>query len=226
MDSTHEDASLIQVIPGTGTHASEICLKSGNTTLTYSGKFAEGFQVNGQVGNEWLYLAEESSDDLDNYYKTYSAHKVSVSDPSVTTGSKIIIYTRAWNGEGYDFFAINGRGELVPCVESGDTIEWIGPSLNDMEWQFTEYKEGDKPTNYYEFYNEYEKKYLAPLITGNQILSDDVIGLMLNGRKSGQYYTPILSWDKTNFSYAGLTVDLDAENPVVTPCLTSEDLDF
>ena len=95
--SSESDASLIHVVPGTGVHAGEICLKTGDTTLTYSGDIDTGFGVNGSTGSEWLNLAVES-ELTEDYFMTHSASKVSVSDTSkVATGSKIIVYTRSWN---------------------------------------------------------------------------------------------------------------------------------
>ena len=57
--SAQEDASAITVIPGSGTHLGQICLKCGANTLTYSGTLATGFGINGAVGSEWLYFVKE-----------------------------------------------------------------------------------------------------------------------------------------------------------------------
>ena len=94
--SEPDESCKIQVVPGTGTRLGQICLKSGNATLTYSGNINEGFKVNGSAGSEWLYLVD-LSELTSEYFMTYTAEKVSVSDPAVTTGSKVIVYTRAWN---------------------------------------------------------------------------------------------------------------------------------
>ena len=233
------DAGRIQVVPGTGIHSGQIILKDPDTgaTLTYSGKYAEGFDVNAGIGKEYLYLAEEKPESmLDGYYKTYSATKVSVSDlEKVSNEQRIVVYTRAWNESRskYDYFALDGEGNLVPCSESGDKIEWVGPTLNEMQWIFTEhYYEGTTtPNNYYDLQNEYTGKWLAPLMEGKdgrpaQILADEKIGLNLPGRRNGQYYTPFLVWDEDNYAYASVKVDLDATDPVIEPCIRSEGLDF
>ena len=223
VDSMNE-ADPMQVVPGTGTHAGQICLKSGNATLTYSGTAESGFSTGGDVGSEWLNLVELSALTSD-YYKTYSATKVSVSDESITTGSKVIVYTRAWNEETlkYEYYAINHDGTLVPVYENGDSIEWVGNIINTMLWQFTDYPDEDGTSSYfYELYNEYAEKYLAPQVTGGQIVADDPIGINMNGRRNGQYYSTILSWDKDNYSYAGLKV----ENGQIVSCPKSEAMDF
>ena len=243
-----DEAGEIQLIPGTGIHKGQLILKSGNTVLTYSGEFARGFNTDAGTGKEYLYLAvpkDESS--LDDYYRTYSATKISVSDPTLAPASpdaepkKIIIYTRVWNGSSYTYLAVNGEGKLVPCYESGDSIEWIGSTLDELQWEFTEYGEwredgeGNKvftPNHYYELQNAYTKKYLAPLQEGQngkppQILSDNTIGLNMSGRRNGQYYTPVLAWDEDNYAFTSIKVDLDAgAGAVIEPCLSRDGLDF
>ena len=220
---SESEASQIQVVPGTGAHAGQICLKVGNTTLTYSGAAETGFSTGGIVGSEWLNLVEPSELTSD-YLKTYSASKVSVSDENITTGSKVIVYTRAWNEEAhkYEYFAIDHDGTLVPCYENGDSIEWVGNIINTMLWQFTEYEDNGAPNYFYELYNEYEQKYLAPQVTGGQIISDSPVGINMNGRRYGQYYSNILAWDADNYSYAGLKV----ENGQIVSCPKAEAMDF
>ena len=223
--SDQSEASRIQVVPGSGIHAGEISLQSGGTSLTYSGNIDTGFQAGGQAGNEWLHFVEMSELTSD-YFMTYSASKVSVSDSSLTTGSKLIVYTRAWNEEKkrYEFFAIDKDGNLVQCYESGNSIEWVGGRLNEMLWQLTEYTDETtgEPNGFYELYNEYSEQYIAPQITDNQILSDDTIGINLNGRRNGQYYTSILAWDDISYTYAGFKV----ENGQIVSCPKSEAMDF
>lgn len=224
--SSESDASLIHVVPGTGVHAGEICLKTGDTTLTYSGDIDTGFGVNGSTGSEWLNLAVES-ELTEDYFMTHSASKVSVSDTSkVATGSKIIVYTRSWNEstKKYEYYAIDHDGSLVRCFESGDSIEWVGGLINTMLWQFTEYTEADgvTPNYFYELYNEYSNIFLAPQISDGQIVADDPIGINLNGRRLGQYYSSILAWDDPHYTYAGLKV----ENGKIVSCPKAEAMDF
>ena len=255
------NANLVKVVPGTGIHGIEgqrqVCLKSADSsaTLTYSGKFEEGFNVSGAVGSEWLYLAEstpESILDDGDYGRTYSAEMLSVSDavgyqtkdykrddPEVMEDYSYILYTRAWNGHGYSYFALSGSGKLIPCVESGDYIEWIGGSLNDMVWQFTEYGSYDdnsdwKPSGYYELFNESSNDgagaFLAPLVTEDQVFSNNPIGVILPGRDNGQYYSKILSWDDPGYAFSGLKVNFNdgapEQDPTIEPCIRNDALDF
>ncbi len=213
LSAQKDESCKVQVVPGSGTQqGGKICLKSVSTgdTVTFTGQTANGFSTGGDVGREWLYLVE-LSELTSEYIRTYSADKVSVSDPSVTNGSKVIVYTRVWNeaGKKYDYYAIDHDGSLKQVFESGDTIEWVGGQHNTLLWDFVEYTDEvtGEPNYYYELFNEYSEKYLAPQITGNQILSDDPIGINMNGRRDGHYYSPIMAWDNDNYVYAGLKTE-------------------
>ena len=233
-----DNACRIQVKLGTGNNKGQICLKSAaknGKTLTYSGVYAQGYNVGGTPGSEWLYLVDTQSEEtLSGYEKVYTATKVSVSDTEhVKTGEKIIIYARQWKNDHYEYFAINSKGTLVPCTESGDTIEWYGGNVNDMLWQFTEYVyEGtDTPNGYYELENLYARSngdpsYLAPRYADGSFLSGDTIGVLLQGRTDKQYYSPIVAWDDHEYMYSALTVDLNEADPVLKSCVRADGLDF
>ena len=137
---------------------------------------------------------------------TYSADKVSVCDPD--DGDSVIVYTRIWNNKqnAYEFYAIDHDGSLYPCYERGDDIMWIGQRVNTLLWRLTVYPDDKDPTKesyYYELYNPYSKKYLAPQFP-DQILSDSKIGINMPGRRDGEYYSKILAWDDAEYTYAGL----------------------
>ena len=224
------EASSVQVEPGTGVHAGQIYLSVGNHTLTYSGKVDDGFGVDvGSVGNEWLNLVEYS-ELTSEYLLTYTATKISASDKKLGNGSKIVVYTRVWNSSKmrYDFYAVDHDGTLVPCYESGDTIQWIGNRVNTKLWNFVEYyTEGTTdPNYYYELYNPYSQKFIAPQVTGGQILSSSPIGINLDGRRKGYFYTPIIAWDETFYAYTGLKADTDAKKIVSCPIGEADDFYF
>lgn len=218
-----DESCRIQVVPGAGSYKGQIHLKSGDTTLVYSGKVENGFSTSGSVGNEWLKLVEEADLTTD-YYMTDVAKKVSIS--AVPNGAQVIVYTRAWNEteKHYEYFAIRPDGSLEPVSESGDTIEWKSGQLNELLWEFTEYYwEGTSdPNYYYELYNPYSGKYIAPQVTGGQIVADNKIGINLNGRRDGQYYSPILAWDEQYYSFVGLKV----KNGQIVSCPKTEAMDF
>ena len=203
----------IRVVPQTGASGSQIALMRGANNLTFSGDASTGFNTNN--GNDrWFYLVEERDLTLD-YKKTYSAKKISVSDPQLTDGSKVIVYTRRWeydsvkNTYGYKYYAIDHDGSLVLCYESGDYLQWTDDMINTLLWDFNiHYWEGTNEENdYYDLYNEYSQKYIAPQLTNSQVLSDEPIGLQLDGRKNGRYYSSIVAWDDPSYSYASLTTE-------------------
>ena len=235
LTDTKEDNCKIQVVPGTGVHEGQSCLKStSGVTLTYSGAVEEGFSKGGEAGNEYLYLIDPR-ENTQGYIMTYSASKVSVSDLSVTTGKQVVVYTRFWvEGEGnqsghYDYYAINSKGQLIPCYERGDSIEWVSGPDNDMLWQFTQYCEDDgtwKP--YCELENTTSHKFIAPSATNDSILSDTPVGIILSGRRNGQYYTPILTWDQGDYHYTGMrpASSTGGSGTEVIPCSIWDAEDF
>ena len=101
---------------------------------------------------------------------------------------------------------------------------WKGTRINTLLWNFTEYYwEGTSdPNYYYELKNPYSGKYIAPQIKGGQILSEEPIGINLNGRQFGDYYSTIVAWDDPYYAYAGLKV----EKGKVVSCPFAEAEDF
>ena len=212
--SSADEASLIKVAPGTGEHANKIYLSSNGYYLTYND--TNGFTTTTSVSNRVpLYLVEKTKADAGDS-TVYSAKEVSVSDTvNVPNGAKVIVYTRVWNEttSSYDFYAIDHDGSLYPCYERGNEIMWVGDVLDSIQWDFTEYYwEGTTdPNYYYELYNPYSDKYIAPQLNG-QILSDNKIGINLEGRRNGEYFTDITAWDNTYYNFAAVAVgDADTE---------------
>ena len=143
-----------------------------------------------------------------------NAKLASISDTSrITNGSEVVIYTRIWNPDllQYEFFIINHDGSLIPAIETGDELKWIGTKINTPKWKFTEYYyEGtNDPNYYYDFENVYSGKYLAPSIEGQSGLSDTPVGVNLNGRRYGDSYSTIIAWDDKYYNYAGLKIASD-----------------
>ena len=180
------------------------------------GSISKGFgglaDTGGYNSNQWFNLVEPSQFTDDVFTTRYSAHKISVSDERVTNGTQVIVYTRVWNAdkEKYEFWAIDHNGALVPCYNVGSTIWWQSGPINTMVWDFTEYYyEGTTdPNYYYELQNTYSEKYLAPQIhSGGQIISNNPIGININGRRYNDYYSKILAWDDPNYDYAGFMVE-------------------
>ena len=199
-------ASLIDITTDSRNH---LKLSAGGKSVAFGENgFVSAATADNSI-NQWLHLAELSELTQDDYI-TYYADKVSIS--SVPDGASVIIYTRIWNDDtkSYEFYAIDHDGTLYPCYERGDHLTWLGTRINTLLWDFTEYHYDDgTPNYYYELYNPYSRKYIAPQIQDNQVLSDSKIGINLPGRRYGDYYSDILAWDTPYYAYAGLQSDIE-----------------
>ena len=209
-----DDASDIKVIPLSGTDAGKIKLAVDNMYIYFdstseSGGF--GVSTDGTVTGCKLNFAKTSKTSGDETL-VYSAREVSVSDlENVPNGAKVIVYTRVWyedeenNIKEYRFYAIDQDGSLKECYERGDNIMWLDDAMNTLEWDFTEYYwDGTTdPNYYYELYNPASGLYLAPQVDGT-VLSEEKVGINLNGRRNNEYYTDIVAWDERYYNFAGL----------------------
>ena len=218
-----DDASVFSIDAG---RQNTVRLRTGNNYLTYEPRTEQNgggffkFTTNSSDSFEWLNLLDRAS--LDNQeYITFSADRVSVSD--VPDGTKVIVYVRIWNEAElrYDMYAIDRDGSLYPCYASGGKIMWLGDASESLEWEFTEYLDEvtKQPNYYYELYNPYSEKYLAPQLTGNQVLSENPIGINLPGRRDGNFYSNAIAWDNTRYAYIGLRPN--ADKTALEPCAES-----
>lgn len=181
--------------------------------------------TNGSDSFTWLYLLDRASME-DSDLITFSADRISVSD--IQNGQKVIVYVRVWNEDElrYDMYAVDRNGSLFPCYASGGKIMWLGDDTGSLEWEFTEYLDPvtKQPNYYYELYNPYSEKYLAPQLTGNQVLSENTIGINMPGRRNGDFYSEIVAWDNTKYAYIGLRPN--ADKTALEPCSESTSLPF
>ena len=209
--SERDDNCVFKVIPGTGSD-------EGKIRLIGPSDYSVVYNNNAFVARnttQWLNLAEDSVYEDDDF-TNYSAYKVSVSDRvNVANGKQVVIYTRFWNEEkrSYEFYVVDQTGDLIRAYESGDAIVWIGTQNNTLLWDFTEYYEPGTttPNHYYDLQNAYNGKYLAPQVSGGQVFTDDPHGIQLNGRRDDDYFTTILSWDDSQYDYAGLKVETNPD---------------
>ncbi|WP_303838305.1 SpaA isopeptide-forming pilin-related protein [Ruminococcus flavefaciens] len=189
-----------------------------NTVSDGAGNERAVFQSVDASQGEYINLVDLTELPEHNKVVTYKAREVSVSD--VKDGEELIIYTRVWNdtAKRYDFYALADDGTLVPCYERGDSIMWLSGKRNTLIWNFTEYHYDytNTPNYYYELYNPYSQKYVAPIrpnasLLEGQVLGDEKIGINLPGRKKGDFYTDILAWDDVSYSYSGLGITADGK---------------
>ena len=80
------------------------------------------------------------------------------------------------------------------------------------------------PNYYYELYNPYSEKYLAPQMQNNQVLSENPIGINIPGRRDGEFYSNVIAWDNTRYAYIGLRPN--ADKTALEPCSESAALPF
>ncbi|MBQ7596039.1 MAG: hypothetical protein IJU45_05190, partial [Clostridia bacterium] len=199
----------------------EISISENNGKYRFSGPTSSLALINGRPANGFggrnnnntneKFLLAERSDLTNDDFVDYAAGKVSISDrQKIPNGAQVVIYTRIWDesAKRYNYYLVNHDGTLVYAFDEGDTIRWAGSQINTMLWNFTEYYyEGtDTPNYYYELQNDYSGKYLAPQIQDGQILSDNTIGINLNGRRYGNYASSIIAWDDPHYDYAGFAV--------------------
>lgn len=203
-----------------------VCISSENRYLAFDPQ-TNGFTVtnDGSSQNIWLRTldkAELADDDL----ITFSADRVSISD--VQDGQKVVLYIRIWNEQDlrYDMFAVDHNGALYPCYASGGKIMWLGDGTGSLEWTFTEYRDAvtKEPNYYYELYNSYSEKYIAPQLGSSQVLSDSPIGINMQGRRSGDFFSEIMAWDDSCYKYISLRPN--DEKTALEPCSESTALPF
>ncbi len=245
------DASKIQAMPGSDENSGKWHFTVNNRSLNFSGSAANGFNAaTGSGATTWLNLVEKSTLSDDDFVE-YSARKISASDDILSATekddrgnilidddgnpvykpkkTKVVIYTRVWNEttKKYEFYAVDHDGSLVRVYESGDQINWVGNQVNSALWEFTEYTNTDgTPTYFYELENTaYAGKYLAP--QSDSIISDQPVGINLNGRREGYDYTSIIAWDDPAYAYSGLKIERDEDGSLrVVTCPLEEAADF
>lgn len=213
MVDSEAEATAFKITPN---NSKQFKLVSESGSIYYDDN--SGFVFGNNDNASWLDLMVVS--DISESEITYAADKVGMSDPEVTNGQQVIVYTRVWDDSKkmYRFYAIDHDGSLYPCFERGENIMWIGDKINTLLWTFTEYYGDDgKPNYYYELYNAYSGKYLAPLIKDGQVLSNKKVGINLPGRRDGEYYSTILAWDNDYYSYAGLAENNNHSGVVSVP---------
>ncbi len=161
----------------------------------YKGYIDEFSVFNYALSEDEVALLHENA-----YYQ--EAKKVSVQN--LVDNKSYIIYNEVWNRDAgltgtYEYYAIDGNGNLVKVYNKTDLLHYR--SDTSLKWKLIVYKENGQETGYYDFYNEETGKYLAPQAA--QILSDEVIGLHLNGRQDEQYDSTIEAWDSGAMSFYG-----------------------
>ena len=230
----HDEYCNFTYVTGTGNNAgccSFNFIKAGKPLQQKTNETITGVKAQtGASANQWFRFAEPANLQEDDTIG-YIATKVSVSDQrNVYNQQQVVIYARIWDPDEkiYRFYAIDHEGKLVYLYDEGSTVRWGGSQITTLLWNFTEYYyEGTTtPNHYYELQNAYSGKYLAPQLQNGQILSDNTIGLNLNGRRWGDYSSSIIAWDDPHYDYVGLKVVEGENGPVLTPALLAQADEF
>ncbi len=223
-----DGAAEFKLTPGT---QGKVSLSYGGRPISFSmtdvnGVTTVSFALSDGTGANTLLTLLDFAALGDDDLITYSADRIS--DLEIENGKKYIIYTRLWDDDDkrYDMYAIDHKGGLYPCYASGGKLLWLGDGTGSLEWEFTEYYDSvtKEPNFYYELYNPYSEKYIAPQMVGDQILSDHTIGVGLPGRRNGEYYTDIVAWDNTYYAYIGMKPN--DEKTMLVPCAESVSVPF
>lgn len=215
MTSDSEQATAFKVLPNTD---KSVRLKAGDYYIHFDST-SYSFEASTEATN--LYFVLEStvpgSDKL-----TCTAKMISVSDGEIAKdGAQVIVYTRVWDdvNKKYIYYAVDHNGTLCQVYAYGDKIMWLDDTMNTLLWEFSVYYDGDGNENgYYDLRNTFSDKYIAPQRTGNQTLSDDKIGILMQGREYkvdpqtnkvtyGEYYSNIIAWDNAIKQYVALDAD-------------------
>lgn len=215
MTSDSEQATAFKVLPNTD---KSVRLKAGDYYIHFDST-SYSFEASTEATN--LYFVLEStvpgSDKL-----TCTAKMISVSDGEIAKdGAQVIVYTRVWDdvNKKYIYYAVDHNGTLCQVYAYGDKIMWLDDTMNTLLWEFSVYYDDDGNENgYYDLRNTFSDKYIAPQRTGNQTLSDDKIGILMQGREYkvdpqtnkvtyGEYYSNIIAWDNAIKQYVALDAD-------------------
>ncbi|MDO4863738.1 MAG: SpaA isopeptide-forming pilin-related protein [Ruminococcus sp.] len=219
-----EEAAEFTVTPDS--EGKKIRLSVGGRYVTYDGESSFVLTDTPSDKSYLNFISFANVDAEDNV--VYSADRISVSDDNLKTGDRVIVYTRIWNEDTlkYDMYAVDYNGTLYPCYASGGKILWLADGTGSLEWEFTEYVDPvtKQPNYYYELYNPYSEKYFAPQLGGGQVLSENNIGINMQGRRNDDFYTKITAWDKSHYSYVGLRPN--ADNSALEPCAEAVSADF
>ena len=199
-----------------------VLLYNGYGVVNYSGTLNQGYLASNNISNtSWLSLVTKSEELNDDDFKPYIAYKVNLSDvEEVYDGRKVVVYTSIWNSDllKYEYFVVDSDGTLRKCTNAKDNIQWVGSQVNTALWNFTEYFNDDgTPNYYYELQSDYNGEYMAPQldsdpdpdVDNSQIFSGDKIGINIPGRRYGDNYSTILSWDENSFAYVGMKAVAD-----------------
>ena len=224
LTENESDASAITVTAGTGNRAGMVRFtvydKNGVRAINDydNGKIASGIGEWADNGNnEWFTLTEISEIAL---HPAYEGTKLGVQD--VQDAQQVILYKSVYveAEDKYVDYVIDGYGNLVRGYDNGDRVSLR--SETSPVWTVTIHRDEitNEPNGYYDFYNEATGLYLSPQSDGS-LVSAERPGLLLNGRRNGEYNSTIERWDNATMSYYGYRVAQEEDGQPIDPVLRS-----
>lgn len=225
MESVPCPLEVVPLMEG-GRYTGKIRIRSAEDTGSYlnlkGGNVNYGFQKSPSTDKNSSFALYSSEDNV--IRQTVTARKVRADE--IQAGSYVVIYQRFWNeavGK-YEYYAVGGDGTLVYAFDEGDVITYRAGDAEMTQWYVIEHinESTGLPSGYYDFQNAKTGKYLAPQV--GSILSDDRLGVVLNGRRDGEANTTIEGWDNLAWSWVGFRLDVD--NRVLVPGTGAESTDF
>ncbi len=210
----------LTVTAGTGNNAGKVRISNGNSRVTSSrssdnnsaGNNQNFYNSNSDDGN-YVYLTlceiEEFNLDAD----VYQGEKVSVQD--LVDGNEYIIFKTIYNNATgkYEDWVIDGNGDPVRAYDQGDSVSLH--SVVSPMWKLAILTDSTgQETGYYLFVNTETGKVLHPT-SGTLVKDFDPAtsptrdGVTLDGRKNGEYTSPIEYWDSSAMAYYGYQFNSD-----------------
>ena len=198
---------LLTVTLGSGNRTGKVRISRTNYAVNnYSGSTKSGFGTyNDNGNNEWftLYALKEIT-----LNPAYSADKISVQD--LLDAQQVIIYKSVYNEntEKYEDYVIDGNGDLVKAYDKGNQV--VGRSAVSTVWSVMMHRDEttQELNGYYDFYNEETHMFLSPQADGTLVAST-MPGVLLNGRRDGEYNSTIEAWSASDMAYYGCQITTD-----------------
>ncbi len=232
--TTSSEPCLIEIVPDSAERVT-IDDKKYLSLLKVGFRVYDGdyYYINLKGGNRINGYQTTKTNDSNSRFSLYSsvdnkvldaekARKISVQD--IQAAQDVVIYRRVWNAaaEKYEFYVLDGNGKLVFAFDEGDYIAYRSGTA--ATWYVIEHIDENTglPNGYYDFVNTETYQYLAP--QHNQILSDEIKGVLLSGKSAGESNTTIEAWDADNWAYYGY--DTDLTNRILVPGTGSDSQEF
>ncbi|MBQ6174622.1 MAG: hypothetical protein IJK28_08360 [Clostridia bacterium] len=188
-------------------------------SLTTTGSAGDGFSSAASQNNNNQRFTLYSLEQLNG---PFEGQKISVQ--AMEDADRVIIYRSVYNPlhDTYEDFVIDGTGQPVRAYDKGDRLTLY--SAVSPVWTVIFHRDATtgELNGYYDFYNEETGMYLSPRGNGT-LVSSDIPGVTLNGRRDGAYNSTIESWDTSFWAWYGYQYGEDDEQNITLASGTGAD---